>query len=120
MKPYPTNWNALRRDVSIKTSRSPGPGGQRRDKKETAVRLVHRPTGITVVASERRSQAANMQVAFQRLRAKLAELNKPTKLRLRTKPTAHSIQGRLEGKKRLSEKKRSRRRPEVPADDGTG
>jgi len=97
MKPYPTNWNALRRDVSIKTSRSPGPGGQRRDKKETAVRLVHRPTGITVVASERRSQAANMQVAFQRLRAKLAELNKPTKLRLRTKTYRSLHPGKARG-----------------------
>jgi len=99
----------LREDVVVKTSRSHGPGGQRRDKKETAVQLTHRPSGITVVASERRSQSTNLEIAFQRLKARLAQLNKPNKRRIRTKPTVSSIQKRLEQKKRLSEKKKARR-----------
>lgn len=61
----------LRACDETRTRRS-GPGGQHRNKTETAVVLRHRATGITAEASERRSQAENRMVALKRLRLTLA------------------------------------------------
>ena len=61
----------LKQITETRTKRS-GPGGQHRNKVETAVVLVHAPTGIAAEASERRSQAENRKTALKRLRLKLA------------------------------------------------
>jgi len=58
-------------DLKIEFTRSGGPGGQNVNKRETAVRVVHTPTGIAVHASGERSQEQNREQAMNILRAKI-------------------------------------------------
>jgi hypothetical protein len=76
MHPAEMTIEALLNDCDIRFSRRSGPGGQHRNKVETAVILLHRPTGISAEACERRSQIENRRVATTRLRLKLALLKR--------------------------------------------
>jgi hypothetical protein len=72
MRPDLLDDAALLSECEVDTFRGPGPGGQKRNKTDSAVRLRHGPTGIIVVAGESRSQAENRARALKRLRKALA------------------------------------------------
>lgn len=86
-----------------------GPGGQHRNKTESGVRLHHRPTGVVVTATERRSQLQNRGAALERLRGRLAALSHRPRPRKPTRPTRGSQERRIAEKKRRGERKSARR-----------
>ena len=62
-------------EMKFQTMRSTGPGGQNVNKTETAVRVTHLPTGISVVAQEERSQYLNKKLAIAKLLSLLQSNN---------------------------------------------
>lgn len=59
------------KDLEISIAKSGGPGGQNVNKRETAVRIVHKPTGLSVHVTSERSQAQNKEKAMDILKGKL-------------------------------------------------
>lgn len=116
MKPagqtFETDLRRLRKEVLIETYRSSGPGGQRKNKTETAIRLKHLPSGMTVVATEHRSQAQNKKLAFERLRERLLRLNRPRRRRIPTPVPLRAVEKTKEEKRIRSAKKRLRQKPQ--------
>jgi|TARA_B110001454_G_C12442818_1_gene318631 ribosome-associated protein len=102
----------LEKEVEITFVRSSGPGGQHRNKTETGVRMVHPPSGITVQATERRSQMQNKELAFERLAEKLRLRNHVPKKRKATRPTHGSVKRRLDSKKQRGQMKKTRKPPQ--------
>ena len=101
----------LERDCEVTPYRSSGPGGQKKNKTESAVRVVHLPTGLTRVATESRSQSANRLRALERIREALLARRRRPKPRKATRPSAVSRERRLAEKKRTSALKSGRREP---------
>ena len=118
-------------EVELQVSRSSGPGGQHAQKSETRVvavfdveasdaltpaqkrRVIARAGPVLrAVAQDERSQTRNRELALERLVAALREALRVERKRVPTKPSAAARQRRLDGKKRRSDVKRSRRPPE--------
>ena len=118
-------------EVELQVSRSSGPGGQHAQKSETRVvavfdveasnaltpaqkrRVVARAGPVLrAVAKDERSRTRNRDLALERLVATLREALRVERKRVATKPSAAARERRLEGKRRRSGVKRSRRPPE--------
>ena len=118
-------------EIELRFSRSSGPGGQHAQKSETRVEAIFdveassalspaqkarviRKAGpvLRAIAQDERSQLRNRELAFERLVEALREALRVPRPRRPTKPTAASRQRRLEQKRRRSETKQLRRRPE--------
>ena len=119
-------------EVELRTSRSSGPGGQHANVTASRVEAVfdvaaspslteqqkQRITArlgpvVRATAQDTRSQTRNREVALERLRSRLASALTVQRPRRPTKPTAAARRKRLDAKRRQSERKAGRRRPEA-------
>lgn len=116
MAHHATERESLERDCDLEFFVAGGPGGQHRNKVETGVRLAHRPTGVIVTATERRSQSANRDAAYERMAEKLEALQRVAKPRRATRPTTAAKLRRQDEKRKSGEKKRARSK--VRGDEG--
>ena len=103
----------LARECEITPYKSSGPGGQKKNKTESSVRVRHLATGITRIATESRSQTRNRALALERVAAELARRARTPKPRTATRPTRAAVERRLSAKRIAARRKRERR-----ADDG--
>lgn len=114
-KPYtiPRSDDVLLAECEVDTFGSSGKGGQNVNKRDTAVRLRHLPTGITVVCQRERNQLRNKQIALENLRKKLQDKFRKKKKRVPTKMPDEVKERILSEKKKQSEKKQQRRKPDL-------
>lgn len=122
-------------EIELRASRSSGPGGQHANVTASRIeavfdvrsstsldetqrqRLLERAgSTVTAVAQEARGQARNRELALERLAEKIAAGLAVRRRRRSTRPSRAARQRRLEGKRRLGERKRARRRP-TPEDE---
>ncbi|MBV8950378.1 MAG: aminoacyl-tRNA hydrolase [Actinobacteria bacterium] len=100
------NTSNTRVEVRFDAARSPSLGPRQRE------RIVERLGPVVrVVASDRRSQAQNRELALERLRARLAAALRRDPPRVATRPSARARAERVDTKRRRGDVKRSRRRP---------
>jgi len=97
------------KELRIECTKSSGPGGQHKNKRFTAVRITHLPTGLVTVAKNERSQAQNKKIALEQLKAKWRERFKERKKRLATRKSRAARERILKEKKKRSLIKGSRR-----------
>jgi ribosome-associated protein len=119
-------------EIELRASRSSGPGGQHanvtasrieavfdvkasRSLSDEQKRRIMARCGprVTAVAQDTRGQARNRELALERLRDRLTNALHVPRARRPTKPTKASRERRLEQKRRRSERKASRRRPDL-------
>ena len=93
----------------VQAFRASGPGGQHVQKTDSAVRLIHLPTGIRVTSQRERSQYLNKKICLEKLRKKLSDKAKKQKKRIPTKRPKKAKEEALKEKAIRSEKKRFRK-----------
>jgi ribosome-associated protein len=101
----------LAAECEIEPYRSSGPGGQKKNRTESAVRVRHVPSGITRVATESRSQLVNKHRAIERVWQEIERRARPRTPRTATTPTRAAVVQRLGEKKRRSATKKLRAAP---------
>ncbi|MCC6488302.1 MAG: peptide chain release factor-like protein [Candidatus Hydrogenedentes bacterium] len=98
-------------EIEITFFKSSGPGGQKKNVTESAVRVRHVRTGLIVVATASRSQHRNKAEALAELERRLAARRRKPKRRVATKPSRASQARRVEETKKDGQKKALRRAP---------
>lgn len=111
----PSADETLLAECDVHVFRSSGAGGQSVNTTDSAVRLVHRPSGVTVICRRERSQLRNKTECIRRLRARLEALMRTAAPRIPTRPSASARVKRLESKSHRSRLKRLR---QPPGDEG--
>ena len=122
--------NVPLREITLRTSRSSGPGGQHANVAASRVEAIFEVEAslaltdeqkqrviaragprVSAVAQDARSQTRNRELALERLRRRLAQALATPRHRHATRPTAASVHRRLDSKRRQAARKRDRRRP---------
>lgn len=103
----------LAKQCEVEAFHASGPGGQGVNTADSAVRMRHVPTGIVVTSREQRSQLQNRASCLRKIRQQLELRARRPKLRKATKPSKAARQRRLDAKRRRSDIKLSRRRPDL-------
>ncbi len=107
----PESDEGLLAQCRVDTMRAGGKGGQHQNRTDSAVRLTHLPTGVVVLARERRSQHRNRQVALARLRRRLQGRLARKRRRIPTRVPRSQKRARLQAKRRRARVKELRRKP---------
>lgn len=99
----------ISRDCEATAFHASGHGGQCVNTTDSAVRMVHVPSGIVVVSRESRSQYRNRQICLQKLRKEFQQRSRPPEKRVKTKVPARARQKRLRDKRFVARKKALRK-----------
>lgn len=102
----------IARDCEVQVFRAAGPGGQGVNTTDSAVRMRHVPTGITVVSRESRSQLQNRERCVEKIIELCRRRARPPRPRKKTQVPASQRRRRLEAKRARGRVKQCRRRVE--------
>lgn len=98
--PVFTEFQIEEKDLEWKTTTAGGPGGQHRNKTESAVQVTHKPTGVMVRCESERSQLQNKNSALELLRSRLAEAQRTRDAQSRSQQRKEQVGSGMRGDKR--------------------